>query len=109
MSRPARLSGAARREFAKALREMEHAAAAERLTRLVAEAARRIGQYPALGRREPALADARYRFWSVAGFPYLLVYRPDTSPPSTVRFVHTKRDLQLLLTDLRESSDTSEG
>lgn len=80
---------------------MEHVAAAERLRRIVGEAAQRIGQYPGLGRHEPALADARYRFWSVTGFPYLIVYRPDTTPPSIVRFVHTKRDLEPLLADLR--------
>jgi toxin ParE1/3/4 len=71
----------------------------------VEQAARRIGERPLLGRREPSLADARYRFWPVSGFPYLIVYRPDTSPPSIVRFVHTARDLSPPLTDLRDTSD----
>jgi toxin ParE1/3/4 len=79
---------------------MEHAAAAQRLRDAVALAARRIGERPLLGRHEPSLADARYRFWSVAGFPYLIVYRPDLSPPSIVRFVHTARDLPKALADL---------
>jgi toxin ParE1/3/4 len=82
------------------LRDMEHAAAAQRLRDAVALAARRIGERPLLGRHEPSLADARYRFWSVAGFPYLIVYRPDLSPPSIVRFVHTARDLPTALADL---------
>jgi toxin ParE1/3/4 len=82
------------------LRDMEHAAAAQRLRDAVALAARRIGERPLLGRHEPSLADARYRFWSVAGFPYLIVYRPDLSPPSIVRFVHTARDLPKALADL---------
>ena len=56
-----------------------------------------------MGRLEPALADARYRFWSISGFPYLLVYRPDTEPPSIVRFVHTARDLPVVLATLRGS------
>lgn len=81
---------------------MEHAAAAERLKRVVAEAARRLGERPLLGRCEPAFADARYRFWSVAGFPYVIVYRPDRSPPSIVRFVHTSRDLPRVLADLAD-------
>lgn len=81
---------------------MEHAVAAERLRWVVEQAALRIGERPQLGRRQPVLADARYRFWSVTGFPYLIVYRPDTSPPSIVRFVHTARDLPTLLADLRE-------
>lgn len=105
MTRPARFSGVARREFAQALRDLEHAAAAERLRRAVAEATRRIGRHPGIGRREPSLADARYRFWSVSGFPYLLVYRPDMSPPSIVRFVHTSRDLPPLLANLRDAPE----
>lgn len=106
MKTPARFTGVARREFAKALRDMEHATAAERLKRSVAEVARLIGAHPAMGRREAKLADTRFRFWSVSGFPYLMVYRPDTSPPSIVRFVHTARDLGPLLADLVEPSDS---
>ena len=33
---------------------------------------------------------------------YLLVYRPDTSPPSIAGFVHTARDLAPLLADPRD-------
>jgi hypothetical protein len=88
---PARFSGVARREFAKALRETDHAVSAERLRDVVERSARRIGERPLLGRFEPALADARYRVWS----------RPDTAPPSIVRFVHTARDLPTLLANLR--------
>jgi toxin ParE1/3/4 len=87
---------------------MERSAARRRLRQVIETAARRIGQHPALGRQEPALADARYRFWSVSGFPYLLVYRADTSPPSIVRFVHMVRDLPLLLADLRDPPDPPE-
>lgn len=81
---------------------MEHAAAALRLKQSVEQAARRIGERPRLGRQEPTLADPRYRFWSLSGFPYLIVYRPDTSPPSIVRFVHTARDLPPLLAELHD-------
>ena len=66
----------------------------------VDDAARLIGLRPAIGRHEPRLADTRFRFWSVSGFPYLMVYRPDTVPPSIVRFVHTARDLDPLLAEL---------
>lgn len=81
---------------------MEHALAAQRLKQVVEQAARRIGDRPLLGRREPTLADVRDRFWSVSGFPHLIVYRPDTSPPSILRFVQTARDLPSLLADLRD-------
>ncbi|HEY1933116.1 MAG TPA: type II toxin-antitoxin system RelE/ParE family toxin [Acetobacteraceae bacterium] len=106
MSQPARFSARARREVVAALEAMEHIAARRRLRLVIETAARRIGQYPALGRNELSLADARYRFWSISGFPYLLVYRSDTSPPSIVRFVHTARDLPPLLAELRESPDS---
>lgn len=100
MTAPARFAGAARREFSKALRDRDHATAAERLKPTVDEAARLIGRHPAIGRFEPKLADTRFRFWSVSGFPYLMVYRPSTSPASIVRLVHTARDLGQLLAEL---------
>lgn len=109
MTPSARFSGRARREIAAALEAMEHIVARRRLRQAIETAARRIGQRPALGRQERALADARYRFWSVSGFPYLLVYRTDTFPPSIMRFVHTARDLPPLLADLREPPDAPEA
>jgi plasmid stabilization system protein ParE len=109
LTRPARFSGLARQEFVTALRDMEHATAAAKLRQAVDDAARRIGRHPGIGRYEPALADARYRFWSIPGFPYLLVYRPDTTPPSIVRFVHTSRDLPPLLADLSGSLESPNG
>lgn len=84
------------------MNDIEHAAAAERLKRAVDRAVRLIGAHPGLGRRELGLADARYRFWSVRGFPYLIVYRADRNPPAVVRFVHTARDLPRTLADLRD-------
>ena len=101
MSQPARISGTAQHELAQAVRAIEHPVAAERLRHAVASAARHIGARPLLGRQEPTLADARYRFWSVPGFPYVIVYRADLAPPSIVRFVHTAHDLPVLLADLR--------
>ncbi len=108
MSRSARFSDRARPEIAASLETMEHPAARRRLRQVIETAARRIGQHPALGRREPALADARYCFWSVSSFPYLVVYRADTSPPSIVRFVHMAGDLLLLLADLWVPPDPPE-
>jgi len=102
---PARFSGVARREFAKVLDDIVHAAAAEKLRRAVETAAGRIGRQPALGRRELSLADERYRFWSVSGFPYVMIYRADLWPPAVVRFVHTSRDLPVLLAGLSDLGD----
>ncbi len=59
MTQSARFSGTARREFAKVLRDMEHAAAAQRLRDVVELAARLIGERPcsdAMSPRLPTLA-----------------------------------------------------
>jgi toxin ParE1/3/4 len=109
LSRPARFSRRARREIAKALAEFEHVAAKRRLRSQLETAALQIGRHPAIGRHELALAAARYRFWSVPGFPFLLVYLPDSAPPSIVRFVHTKRDLPRVLAELRDAPDEESG
>lgn len=106
MSPPARFARRARAEIAHALEYYDESPNAQRRLRsALADAARKIGRHPALGRREPTLADDRYRFWSLGGFPYLLVYRPSTAPPSIVRVVHMARDLPTLLADLGQASD----
>ena len=84
MRGPARFSRVARREFAQALEDMEHPAAAERLRREVADAARRIGRNPLLGSLRPHLPPP-YRFWSLPRFGYVLVYDPRTDPVSIFR------------------------
>jgi plasmid stabilization system protein ParE len=97
---PARFSRVARQEFAEALRDMEHAAAAERLRLAVADAARRIRQNPLLGSVRPHLSPP-YRCWSLTRFGYVLVYDAQTDPVEILRFVHTRRDLPRVLADLR--------
>ena len=52
---------------------------------------------PKLGRVMLDLAPARYRFWSVRGFPYLLVYDAEAEPPIILRVVHQSRDLPAIL------------
>jgi toxin ParE1/3/4 len=59
-----------------------------------------VGDYkrdPKLGRVRLDLAPERYRFWSLRGFPYLLVYDAEAEPPIILRFVHQSRDLPALL------------
>jgi plasmid stabilization system protein ParE len=79
-----------------------------RFQEALAAAARLIGAHPAAGRHELQLADERYRFWSLRGFPYLLVYRPTSRPPLILRVVHTSRDLGPLLANLAGPPDTDE-
>lgn len=74
--------------------------AAEHFVRAVTEAARRLQARPGLARSEPRLAPARYRFWSLRGFSYLMVLDAEADPPHVVRVVHTARDLPKVLRDI---------
>lgn len=64
--------------MAKALRDMEHAAAAEKLEGAVADAARLIGQNPFLGSGRLHAPQPTYRFWSLTRFGNALDYDPQT-------------------------------
>jgi toxin ParE1/3/4 len=66
------------------------------------DAARLIGAYPGIGRPQPTLVGERYRIWSLANFPYLLIYDPVRRPPQVLRIVHGARDLPPLLAELGE-------
>ncbi|MGQ9367833.1 type II toxin-antitoxin system RelE/ParE family toxin [Azospirillum sp. ST 5-10] len=96
------LSPAARRDLLAAVRWIAAAnpVAAHALGRGVAEAARRIGTHPHLGRPRPELAGEPYRFMVLAGFPYVIVYNADRRPPLIVRILHGARDLPEVLRDL---------
>ena len=71
----------------------DNPAAADALLAAAMTAARRIEARPKLGRIRLELAPARYRFWSLRGFPYLLVYDAEAVPAIILRFVHQSRDL----------------
>ena len=73
---------------------------AEVFVSVVEESAARVCARPNLARLEPKLATDRFRFWSVRGFPYLLVIDTAAEPPSIVRIVHQARDLPVALRDL---------
>jgi toxin ParE1/3/4 len=74
--------------------------AAEALLTAALRAAERIGNKPMLARLRPDLAPPRFRFWSLRGYPYLLVFDVENDPPLVARFVHQARDLPVLLGDL---------
>jgi toxin ParE1/3/4 len=74
--------------------------AAHGLIDAVEAAAQRIGDHPHIGVRRPELARGHYRFVALIGYPYLIVYRDDLTPPEIVRIVHGARDLPRLLRDL---------
>ena len=73
---------------------------AEAMLVAVLDAAARVTQRPMLARVELKLAPARYRFWSLRGYPYLLVIDSQSEPPVIARFVHQARDLPVILDDL---------
>ena len=95
----------------RALRELRAAAvyiardnpsAAEALLDAALRAARTLADHPEMGRLRPALAPARYRFWSLTAFSHVLVYDTATTPIQVLRVVHTARDLPAVLADLRD-------
>jgi len=91
----------ARRELRKAATWIaeENPEAAEGLLEAVLRAAEMIVASPMLARARPELAPERYRFWSLRGYPYLLVVDAEHKPPVIVRFVHQARDLPVVLDD----------
>jgi toxin ParE1/3/4 len=98
----ARLAPAARRDLLEAARWIakDNPAAAIALGEGVARTARMIGDHPYIGELRPAVASSPYRFLGLTGFPYLIVYNPDTRPPLIVRVLHGARDLPEVLREL---------
>jgi toxin ParE1/3/4 len=77
--------------------------AAQGLLDGVLRAAERIGEHPQFGvRRSDFTASQRYRFLVLTGYPYLIVYAADRTPPIIARVLHGARDLPPLLRNLRE-------
>ena len=61
----------------------DNPAAAEALLIAAMAATHRLQARPKRGRVKLELAPARYRFWSLRGFPYLLVYDAEAEPRSS--------------------------
>ena len=83
----------------------DNEAAAQAMLRATLQSARRIVARPMLGRSRPDLLPAPFRFWRVAGFPYLIVYDAARQPPAVLRVLHMARDLAPLLADLSGLTD----
>ena len=78
----------------------EDPGAADRLRIAVSQAAKAIGAHPLIGPVRTEFAPERFRFLVLRGFPYLIVYEPDRTPPRILRVVHAAQDLAVLLADL---------
>lgn len=99
MSQSAVLAPAARRDLREAVTRIaqDNPDSARRLRTRLEAALRRLGANPEIGAQRPAIAEARYRFLAVQGFPYLLVYTADTYPPRVLRVLHMARDIAAIL------------
>ena len=56
-----------------------------------------IGEPPWIGALKPNLASPPIRFLPIRGFPHVVVYTPERSPPLIVRVLHGARDLPEVL------------
>jgi toxin ParE1/3/4 len=92
----------------RAVRELRAAAAfiaeewpeaAENLLLEAIAAAERVVAKPLRARIDLRFATARFKFWLLRGFPYLLVIDTKREPPVVTRFVHQARDLPIVLRD----------
>lgn len=99
---PGRFAPRARRELRQAAEWIaeDNPTAAEALLRAAIRAADMIAARPGLGHVRLDLAPERFRFWSLRGFPYVLVYDTGRTPPVIARIVHQSRDLPAVLGDL---------
>ncbi len=78
----------------------DNPAAARALNDSIVRAALRIGDHVQVGVCRPELADERFRFLIVGGFPYVIVYNADHRPPMIMHILHSARDLPEVLRDL---------
>src|SRR5271170_2382528 len=77
----------------------DNPAAAQAFRQAIERVATLIGEHTRIGHTRPELAGATYRFPGLTGFPYVVVYNADRSPPLIVRVLHWARDLPELLQD----------
>jgi len=105
VSQPALVTPAARRDLRDAVAWIAHdnPAAARRLHDDAVSAFHRIGANPMGGAPRPRLADPRFRFLILPGFPYVAIYTADRTPPRIVRVLHMARDLPALLAGREEN------
>jgi toxin ParE1/3/4 len=102
LSQPAVFAPAARADLRQAVAWIakDNRTAARALKIAAVNAANRIGTRPHIGAFRPSLGADRLRFLILRGFPYLMVYTADTTPPRVLRVLHMARDLPPLLAEL---------
>jgi toxin ParE1/3/4 len=100
--KPATLSPAADRDLSDAVRWIakDNPAAARALRSSVAKAATTIGDFRYAGSVRPEIVDAPYQCFALRGFPCVILYDAERSPPRIMRILHGARDLPEVLRDL---------
>jgi toxin ParE1/3/4 len=95
------LAPRARRDLLAAVRWIarDHPATARAFRDTVARAAERIGEHSEIGVTRIELAESAYRFVVLTGFPYVVIYNSERSPPLIVRILHAARDLPRALSE----------
>ena len=91
----ATLAPRARNDLLEAIRWIakDNPAAARALRGTVAGALGRIGSHPEIGTVRSDLAELPYRFLTLTGFPYVIVYNSQRLPPRVLRILHGARDI----------------
>ena len=71
--------------------------AAARLRGVIQQTAAMIGDHPDIGVERPGWSDLPFRFVTLKGYPYVIVYDRSLSPLVITRILHTSRDLPATL------------
>lgn len=95
----ATLTPQARRDILTAVRWIakDNPMAARGLRDALAKATNQIGEHVHIGVSRPDLAPEPYRFMTLTGFPYVIVYNAERKPPLVVRVLHGARDIPEIL------------
>jgi toxin ParE1/3/4 len=96
---PAVFAPRARADLLAAMRWIakDNKAAAQGLRKAVVAAAERIGEHPGIGMERPDYTSQKLRFLTLTGYPYVITYDPELSPPQILRVLHGARDIPFVL------------
>lgn len=76
--------------------------AADRVEEAIFSACEFVAKAPFRGHRREDLTNRTLRFWTLTRYPnYTIVYRPEVVPVQVVAVLHSKRDLQRILSRRR--------
>jgi toxin ParE1/3/4 len=59
-----------------------------------------IGEHRYSGSLQPKIVSAPYRLLGLTGFPYVIIYNAERTPPRIMRALHAARDLPEVLRNI---------